>query len=119
MRLLPPGQGEFFCVHDLEPLDEEGDQAWIHRLRRVDTYAGTNILAVNVRMYPRAPAFDTSVARKPRLCMCVCVCVCVCVLFRMLHVAARARSQTRNMRCVWGLNNLPLRFTSGHAHEHD
>jgi len=50
-------EGEFFCVHDLEPLRPENDEEWISRLRRIDTYAGSNILGVNAS-HEAAMPFD-------------------------------------------------------------
>ena len=50
-------EGEFFCIDDLVPLHPEHDRDWISRLRRVDTYAGTNILGVN-RSHVADMAFD-------------------------------------------------------------
>ncbi len=50
-------EGEFFCVDDLQLLHPNDDQAWIERLRRIDTYAGSNILGVNMS-HAREMAYD-------------------------------------------------------------
>jgi hypothetical protein len=59
-------EGEFFCVHDLQPLHPENDEAWIERLRRVDTYAGTNILGVN-SSYTARMSFDLACMQEDSL----------------------------------------------------